>query len=261
MSTPARPRRFQKLVTPLTQPARSSISWVIPTGPLEDQPNSHEKRLQELLEAQLEASKDQQKLIRQQKRVEVAPILKELTSDAYVKFKSDNETYKQKEGDQTIIERILLAKVKIVAEYIAEVDLDDLLNFSDSEISTLLDKHFGVDISTSYLTVLTGLAMTSVIFSRAALEKYTTSFLGALTENPNFRNPEAGGADEEVINQLFIDNIQPEHFRTTLGRYNSKAIKKTYRAIKIEIPVYQRSLDSGMVPPVQRVEKSPPSYG
>ena len=250
MLTPTRTRRFQKLVTPLTQPARSSLSWIQPLSSTEDQPSSHEKRLQELLEAQLTASQDQKTLIQQQKKVEIdAPYLVELTTEAYVKFKSDNDTYRQKNGNQKIIDRIQPAKLKIIAEYFAECELDELVNFTDLEISTLLDKQFDVDISTSYSTVLSGLAMTGFVFSRTAIQKYTTSFLQSLTENPNFRNPAAGGADEEVINQIFLNGLQTEHFRSTLGRYNLKDVKSTYRAIKIEIPVYQRALDSGMVPP------------
>ena len=257
MLTPTRTRRFQKLVTPLTQPARSSLSWIQPLSSTEDQPSSHEKRLQELLEAQLTASQDQKTLIQQQKKVEIdAPYLVELTTEAYVKFKSDNDTYRQKNGNQKIIDRIQPAKLKIIAEYFAECELDELVNFTDLEISTLLDKQFDVDISTSYSTVLSGLAMTGFVFSRTAIQKYTTSFLQSLTENPNFRNPAAGGADEEVINQIFLNGLQTEHFRSTLGRYNLKDVKSTYRAIKIEIPVYQRALDSGMVPPVQRIEKA-----
>ena len=90
MSTPARTRRFQKLVTPLTQPVRSSLSWVILSSSLEDTASSHERRLQELIEAQIQASKDQAALIQQQKKVEVdTPSLAELTCEAYVKFKSD----------------------------------------------------------------------------------------------------------------------------------------------------------------------------
>ena len=257
MLTPTRTRRFQKLVTPLTQPARSSLSWIQPLSSTEDQPSSHEKRLQELLEAQLTASQDQKTLIQQQKKVEIdAPYLVELTTEAYVKFKSDNDTYRLKKGNQNIIDRIQPAKLKIIAEYFAECELDELVNFTDLEISTLLDKQFDVDISTSYSTVLSGLAMTGFVFSRTAIQKYTTSFLQSLTENSNVRNPAAGGADEEVINQIFLNGLQTEHFRSTLGRYNLKDVKSTYRAIKIEIPVYQRALDSGMVPPVQRIEKA-----
>ena len=170
MLTPTRTRRFQKLVTPLTQPARSSLSWVKPIDSLEDQPSSHEKKLQELLEAQLTASKDQKTLIQQQKKVEVdAPNLLELTTEAYVKFISDNDTYIQKDGIQLIVARIQLSKLKIIAEFIAECELGELLKFSDLEITTLLDKHFGVDISTSYSSVLKGLAMPIVVFSQPAI--------------------------------------------------------------------------------------------
>ena len=215
------------------------------TDPLEDQPISHEKKLQELLEAQLTASKDQKTLIQQQKKVEVdAPNLLELTTEAYVKFISDNDTYIQKDGIQLIVARIQLSKLKIIAEFIAECELGELLKFSDLEITTLLDKHFGVDISTSYSSVLKGLAMPIVVFSQPAIQKYTTAFLQALTENPNFRDFDAGGADEEIINDIFLAGLQSEHFRSTLVRYNSKNIKATFRAIKNELPKYQVSLDS-----------------
>ena len=132
MLTPTRTRRFQKLVTPLTQPARSSISWVNTSSSTEDQPSSHEKRLQELLEAQSEASKCQNILIQQQKKTEVdAPNSLELTTEADMKFKSDDEAYKRIDGLQVIVSRTKLAKLKINAEYIADVELNELKKFSD----------------------------------------------------------------------------------------------------------------------------------
>ena len=100
--------------------------------------------------------------------------------------------------------------------------------------------------------------MTSPTFSRAGIEKYIASFLQAITENPNFCNPRAGGADEEVINEIFIEGIQTKHFRDTLVRYNTKTILDTFEAVTHEIPIYQRSLDSGMVPLVEKFEKAPP---
>ena len=122
--------------------------------------------------------------------------------------------------------------------------MSEVLKFSDSQILQILDKHFGVATSTSYSTVLIALAMISGPFSRSAVEKYCTSFLQAITENPNFCNPLVGGADEEIINQIFIGGISPKHFRETLARYNSKTILNSFDAITNKIPVYQRALDS-----------------
>ena len=102
-----------------------------------------------------------------------------------MKFMSDDETYKQKDGNKTIVARIALAKLKVVALFIAKVSLSAITKFSDSDILTLLDSHFGVDIFTSYSSVLTGSAMTSGPFSRAALKKCTTFFLQLFMKNPN----------------------------------------------------------------------------
>ena len=152
---------------------------------------------------------------------------------------------------------ISLLILRIIAEYIAEVELNDVVAMSVNKIFEILDIHLCVDIFTNYLSIMAGLATTSKVFSRASIKKTTTSFIQKLTENPNFRNPEAGGADEEIINKTFFDGIQTEHFSETLQRYNSKTVKSAYRAIKLEIPVYQHALDSGMVPFGQRVKKSP----
>ena len=126
MLTPTRTRRFQKLVTPLTQPARSSLSWVKPSSSTETEPSPSVVRLQELVEVQIATSRDQTLLIQQQKKVELdTPNLVELTRDAYVKFKSDNDTYLQKKGIQTMVARIVLAKLKVIAVFIAKVSVPD----------------------------------------------------------------------------------------------------------------------------------------
>ena len=81
--------------------------------------------------------------------------------------------------------------------------------------------------------------------------------LAIVYEESKLSNPLVGGADEKETNQIFIAGVQTNDFRETFGRYNTNSILKTFEEITNDIPIYQRSLVTGMVPPIERLEKAP----
>ena len=84
--------------------------------------------------------------------------------------------------------------------------------------------------------------MKQKVFSRTDVEDHCTAFLGALLKNPNFCDPDCGGAAEEFINDLFLAGIQTSHFRERTKKYKTKTVNKTYSAIMKVLPKYQQSL-------------------
>ena len=89
------------------QGARSSLSWVIPSGPLTENSSPNEMRLQELMQESIDASENQLKIIILSKKVEVdAPTLPELTNEAYLLtfLGGENENYVTRLGSQSNFE-------------------------------------------------------------------------------------------------------------------------------------------------------------
>ena len=259
-TTPLAARRpFRKLTTPLTREARSS--WFIPSGQgfIEESKESPlEARFQQLLQVSIDTAKVQQTFNVDQREVEKnAPRLTELDRESYIEFKSLNDVYEQKLGSKSVIQRMDPKKIKVCAKYIAFMDIAKFLLLDNSEIFAILDKEFGIDTSTNYLAVLKNLYMKPCEFSRSAIEKYVTSFLLALEDNPTFQNPACGGASEKVISKMFVTGIQPAHFRESLDRYSPETVMASKQAITNELPVYQRAVDLGMVPIGKYVEKTP----
>ena len=91
-------------------------------------------------------------------------------------------------------------------------------------------------------------------FARVDVEDYCTAFLGALQKNPNFLNPDCGGAHPKIINRMFLSGIQTSHFRARTQKYDTENVKETFAAIKKVLPKYQESISMDMVPAI----KSPP---
>ena len=216
-------------------------------------------RFQELLQMSIDTAKSQQTLTIDQKEVEKnAPWLKVLDRESYIVFKSNNDVYVQSDGTKTVIQRMDPKIMKVCAKYMAFMNLADFRLLDDAEILAILDKEFRVETSTNYLKVLKALYMKPQDFSSSAIDKYINNFLQVLEENPTFENPARGGAAPKILSQLMINGIQPEHFRESLDRYATETIMATKLAINTELPLYERSIDLGMVP-AKRQEKPPPN--
>ena len=115
-----------------------------------------------------------------------------------------------------------------------------------------------MDNASNYETTLSALYMKPKDFCRADIEDYCTTFLSTLLKNPTFVKPEDGGADQEIINDMFIAGIQTSHFRERINKFNCKNVNATYAAIKTVLPKYQDSLAMDLVP---TTKTPPPPHG
>ena len=247
----AKSRPHQSLPTPFTKTARSSYSNGIEVL---DSSEPVTKVIQELVQATLEVTKGQQQLIKEGRKVEQsAKNLTAMNQVAYIAWKSSYKVYKQT-GDRRMVELMDTTLQEFCAEFICEIELGDFLLLENSDLTGFLDIHFDINEANRYEATLTVLFMKPKEFSRVDVEDYCTAFLGALQKNPNFLNPDCGGAHPKIINRMFLSGIQTSHFRARIEKYDTENVKETFAAIKKVLPKYQESISMDMVPAI----KSPP---
>ena len=78
--------------------------------------------------------------IEQRKDEHDAPVFEEMSQEAYIEFLGENEAFVVKVGTQSIISRLKLSQLNIIAKYIAEIPFKDLAKANDLKISEILNK-------------------------------------------------------------------------------------------------------------------------
>ena len=74
------------------------------------------------------------------------------------------------------------------------------------------------------------------------VENYVTNFSNALIQNPNFENPTRGGAHKKAINVMFLQGLQPEHFRQQIEKFCTESVDESCDAIDIVLSTYDASV-------------------
>ena len=235
----SRPRH--SLPTPLTKMARSSFTSGVLIEDLDQKMDPATlQAFQELLQASTDANNGQQLLIKEERSVEkTAEFLLALNQPTYITWRASYKVYKQKKGIRRMVELIDSSLQEFCAVFICELSLEEFLILENSDFTSILDKHFNIQDANNYENTLSALYMEVKEFSRADIENYCTNFLGTLLKNPTFTNPDCGGADEEIINQMFLTGLQTSHFRKRFQKFNTKKVNATYSAITKTLPKHQ----------------------
>ena len=210
------------------------------------------KIFQEFLQASIDATTSQQQLVKEERKVEkTAKKLAALNQKAWIAWKAYYKGYKQSNGKDNMVEMMEPDVQEYCAEYICEIELKEFLLLENSEISDILDNNFDISTANYYETTLKALYMEPKNFSREDVEDYCMAFLGALTKNPNFTDPDSGGTSPKVINKMFLKGLQTSHFRERIEKHDTETVTATLAAIKKVLPKYQESIAMDMVPLVR----------
>ena len=246
-------RPHQSLPTPNTTKVRSSFVLGSSSEGLATNAELEPiKIFQEFLQASIDATNGQKELVKEERKVEKEfKKLNEMNQKVYIDWKARCKNYRQRKGKDKMVDLMDSDMQEYCAEYICELELDDFLLLENSEITDLLDTFFDINEANYYESTLVTFFMKPKEFSRVDVEDYCTAFLGALQKNPNFLNPDCGGAHPKIINRMFLAGLQTSHFRLRIEKYDTETVKGTLTAIKKVLPRYQESIAMDMVPSVK----------
>ena len=177
--------------------------------------------------------------------------LADMNQTAYIAWKAYCKVYKQNKGKDKMVDLMEPSAQEYCAEYICAIELVEFLLLENSELTDILDNYFDINEANYYESTLLTLYMKPKEFSRDDVENYCAGFLGALQKNPNFQDPDCGGASPKLINKMFLAGLQTSHFRERIKKYDTETVKATLSAIKKVLPRYQESFAMDMVPSVK----------
>lgn len=192
------------------------------------------------------SSTEKQLLVMLSKVEQEAPKLNQATADQYKVFLPLFLQYKEEDhGTQSMIE-LISVKARKGLSVLLDITIAELQQLSDAECKSKLNEYFEVEDNSNYQNIIQSKYMKVVandMISKENLQVYVGEFVTLLIDNPSFLDNTNGGASPKIMNELFINGMQPPLVRVMvhkLGTSNYTSTVKQLKSIYTELEIFQR---------------------
>ena len=162
------------------------------------------------------------------------PKLENGNQSNWKKFKAEHKVYREElNGNQPMV-KLISSKARNGLLIPLKMNTLSFLKLTDEQITIILDKHFKLNQISNYKEILSSCHMVQSTNDNINIDKiqlYTEDFIDKLSINPHFQRDKLKGAPPKIINEIFIDGLQPPVFRAVVRDLGTTKINSTIRIL------------------------------
>ena len=149
-------------------------------------------------------------------------------------FRAAHKIYREEQNGTQPMVKLISARARQGLIVHLEMNTQTFLKLTDEQITSELDNYFKLNHISNYKDILNKIHMIVTTNDSIDIDKiqlYVEDFINILHHNPHFQKDKLRGAPPKLINEIFIEGLQPPVFRGIVRDLGTTKIMSTIQML------------------------------